>query len=57
MAVNTSETKFIVFRTRGMRVDPAECSTTMKLELKRILILFTLLHVYIMMEKKLVLNY
>jgi hypothetical protein len=25
MAVNTSKTKFIVFRTRGKRVDPAEC--------------------------------
>jgi hypothetical protein len=26
MAVNTSKTKFIVFRTRGKRVDPADCS-------------------------------
>ena len=25
MAVNTTKTKFIVFRTRGKRVDPAEC--------------------------------
>jgi hypothetical protein len=23
--MNTSETKFIVFRTRGKRVDPADC--------------------------------
>jgi hypothetical protein len=25
MAVNTSKTKFIVFRTRGKRIDPREC--------------------------------
>ncbi len=25
MAVNTTKTKFIVFRTRGKRIDPAEC--------------------------------
>jgi hypothetical protein len=25
MAVNTTKTKFIVFRTRGKRVDPADC--------------------------------
>jgi hypothetical protein len=25
MAVNTSKTKFIVFRTRGKRIDPADC--------------------------------
>jgi hypothetical protein len=26
MAINTSKTKFIVFRTRGKRVDPADCN-------------------------------
>jgi hypothetical protein len=25
MAINTSKTKFIVFRTRGKRIDPADC--------------------------------
>jgi hypothetical protein len=25
MTINTSKTKFIVFRTRGKRVDPADC--------------------------------
>ncbi len=26
MAVNTSKTKFIVFRTRGKRIDPRDCN-------------------------------
>jgi hypothetical protein len=25
MAINTAKTKFIVFRTRGKKIDPAEC--------------------------------
>jgi hypothetical protein len=25
MAINTAKTKFIVFRTRGKRVDPEDC--------------------------------
>jgi hypothetical protein len=26
MAINTTKTKFIVFRTRGKRIDPADCN-------------------------------
>jgi hypothetical protein len=25
MAINTSKTKFIIFRTRGKRIDPEDC--------------------------------
>jgi hypothetical protein len=39
MAINTSKTKFIVFRTRGKRIDAADCNQVFIIYLSRVLCL------------------